>query len=169
MSLEIREMTATDLAEVRNVARKTWADTYSGIIPGDIRKEFVERVYDDELLVWRGERGVFLVAEGEGVIVGFADFNQPFEDDLVVGLAAIYVLPDEQRRGAGTALLLEGLRRFPKAVRVVARFEKENRAARRFYERHGFEKAGEYAEDFLGHPSRMVEMVVKLGASEAGE
>lgn len=156
-------MTARDMPGVREVARKTWTDTYEGIIPEGVRKEFVERVYSDTVLAWRGGRGVFLVSESESGIVGFADFNRPFEDDYVVGLAAIYVLPEEQRRGVGSGLLLEGVRRFPEAVRLVVRFESRNRAAHRFYERHGFEKVGEFEEDFFGHPSKMVEMSMDLG------
>lgn len=158
-------MTAHDFAQVREVARETWADTYAGIIPEDVRKEFVERVYSDEVLAWRGERGVFLVAEANGGIVGFADFNRPFDDDRIVSLAAIYVLPEEQKRGAGSELLLEGIRRSPDARRLVVRFEVANRAARCFYEKHGFEKAGEFEEDFLGHTPRMVEMSLDLAAS----
>ncbi len=161
-------MAARDFAEVREVARETWTDTYAGVIPEGIQKEFVERVYSDEMLAWRGERGVFLVAETESGIVGFADFNQPFESDLIVGLAAIYVLPGEQKRGAGSGLLREGVRRFPDASKLVVRFEIGNRVAQRFYERSGFEKAGEFDEDFLGHPSRMVEMVMNLDASWKG-
>lgn len=155
-------MAARDLAEVRAIARETWADTYAGAIPEDAQRKFVERVYSDEMLAWRGGRGVFLVAAGERGLVGFADFNRPFDDDRVVGLAAIYISPKEQRRGAGSALLLEGIRRSPDAKRIVVRFVKSNGPARSFYERHGFEHAGEYEEDFLGHPSKMVEMLLEL-------
>ncbi len=169
LSLEIREMAAPDLAAVRQIARETWADTYAGVIPEGIQKEFVERVYSDEMLAWRGGRGVFPVVEREGAVVGFADFNQHFDDDGIIGLAAIYVSPEEQRRGAGSGLLREGIRRFPDASRLVVRFEEGNRTARSFYERHGFERAGEYEEDFeedfLGHPSKMVEMSLELDAS----
>ncbi|MGH3087151.1 MAG: GNAT family N-acetyltransferase [Rubrobacteraceae bacterium] len=163
--MRIREMTDRDLPGVREVARETWPATYAGIIPEDVQKQFVERVYSDDLLSWRGERGVFLVAEDGGVIVGFADFNKPFEDDRVVSLAAIYILPAEQRRGIGSELLREGIRRFPDANKLVVRFERGNLAARRFYERHGFEEVGQFEEDFLGHPSRMVEMSLELDAS----
>jgi ribosomal protein S18 acetylase RimI-like enzyme len=114
------------------------------------------------MLAWRAGRGIFLVAAGEGGIVGFADFNRPFDDDRIAGLAAIYISPGEQRRGAGSKLLLEGIRRSPDASGIVVRFERGNHIARGFYERHGFEHAGEYEEDFLGHPSRMVEMVRSL-------
>ncbi len=161
--MKVHEMTAEDFAAVRAVARTTWADTYEGVIPEEARTRFVERVYSDEVLSWRGERGLFLVAETESGIVGFADFNKPFDDDRIVSLAAIYILPEKQRRGAGSALLREGIRRFSEAVRLVVRFERSNDPARRFYERHGFEEAGEFEEDFLGHPSRMVEMTMKLG------
>lgn len=151
-------MAVGDHAEVRRIARKTWADTYSGIIPEDAQRRFVERVYSDEMLAWRGKRGVFLVAVGGSGIIGFADFNRPFDDDRVAGLAAIYVLPGEQRNGAGSKLLTEGIRRFSDARSMVVRFGAKNNAARNFYKRHGFEKVGESEEDFLGHPSKMVEM-----------
>jgi GNAT superfamily N-acetyltransferase len=155
-------MAASDYAEVRGIARKTWADTYAGVIPEDVQKEFVERVYSDDMLAWRAGRGMFLVAEEGGSIVGFADFNRPFDDDRIVSLAAIYILPGEQRKGAGSMLLEEGIRLAPDANRLVVRFERGNHVARSFYERRGFERVGESEEDFLGHPSRMVEMVCPL-------
>jgi ribosomal protein S18 acetylase RimI-like enzyme len=160
--MEIREIASRDLAMVRRIARETWADTYAGVIPEDAQRKFVERVYSDEMLIWRRERGLFLVAETDGEILGFADFNRPFDDDRVVSLAAIYVSPKEQRKGAGSKLVEEGIRRYPDATAIVVRFEKRNDPARRFYERHGFEKIGECEVDFLGHTSKMVEMARSL-------
>ena len=68
------------------------------------------------------------VAEVDGRIVGFTALH----DDL---LGHIYVHPDEQSRGVGTALLDVVKRERPHGFRLWV-FQK-NEGARRFYERHG--------------------------------
>ena len=69
------------------------------------------------------------VAEQAGRVVGFVALR----DDWVQHL---YVQPEEQSRGAGTALLALAKERRPGGLRLWV-FQK-NAAARRFYERHGF-------------------------------
>ena len=134
---EIREMSVRDAGAVEGVARETWADAYAGIIPEDTQRAFLERAYSAASLARRMEEGVFLVAESDGEVVGFADFSQ---GPGAVKLAAIYVRPEAQGRGLGTRLLLAGLERFPRAERVTAQVEQENLAARRFYEARGLSR-----------------------------
>jgi ribosomal protein S18 acetylase RimI-like enzyme len=70
-----------------------------------------------------------LVAEMGGEITGFIAMH----GDLVEHL---YVRPDFQRRGIGSALLRRAKDRMPLGFNPWV-FQ-ENAAARRFYERHGF-------------------------------
>jgi ribosomal protein S18 acetylase RimI-like enzyme len=70
-----------------------------------------------------------LVAEMGGEITGFIAMH----GDLVEHL---YVRPDFQRRGIGSALLRRAKDRMPLGFNLWV-FQ-ENAAARRFYERHGF-------------------------------
>ena len=69
-------------------------------------------------------------------------------DDIPVGLVAVtgnqiedlYVLPDQQGRGYGTALLVHAIREC--AGTPTLWVLETNRRAIRFYERHGFQPTG---------------------------
>lgn len=154
--VKIRDVQTGDFPAVRRVARETWADTYRGIVPEDVQAGFVRQAYSEESLARRMDYGVFLVADRDGELVGFADF---YSDSEEVRLAAIYVLPEAQGEGAGTRLLEAGISRFPSATKYTLRVERDNLPARRFYEARGFREIGEFTEDFFGHEMREVEMV----------
>ena len=78
-------------------------------------------------VVFRSER--VWVAEQVDRIVGYASAHDEFLNNL-------YVLPEHQGRGIGTALLAEVKEHSRDGVKLWT-FE-PNRAAIRFYERHGF-------------------------------
>ena len=69
------------------------------------------------------------VAEKEGRVIGFAGLGEEC-------LRHLYVDPEEQNRGVGTALLDVAKERRPTGLALWV-FQK-NTGARRFYERHGF-------------------------------
>jgi GNAT superfamily N-acetyltransferase len=73
------------------------------------------------------------IAEEDGGLAGFAALGDDF-------LEHIYVRPEAQGRGLGTALLELSKQRRPKRLRLWV-FQK-NAGARRLYERHGFELVG---------------------------
>lgn len=154
--MRIRNIQTADFPAVRRIARETWADAYRGIVPEGVQTEFVRRAYSEASLARRMEDGVFLVAEYDGGVVGFANFQRVSRD---VRLGAIYVLPDEQGRGIGSRLLEVGISRFPPDSRIVLRVESRNLPARRFYAARGFQEAGEFTEDLLGYQTHEIEMV----------
>ena len=69
------------------------------------------------------------VAEAGGRVVGVA----ALDGDM---LAQLYILPGEQGRGIGSALLAQAMARRPQGMRLYA-FQRNTRA-RDFYERRGF-------------------------------
>lgn len=158
--VKIRELSVRDFGAVGRVARETWADAYAGIIPEQTQRRFLARAYSTSSLARRIEDGVFLVAESEGNVVGFADFSADSGEVGTVELAAIYVRPDAQGRGLGTRLLVAGFARFPAARRVTAEVEQENSAARRFYEARGFVETARRTERVFGHEFRTVVMTL---------
>lgn len=162
-SVEIREMSIRDAGAVERVARETWADAYAGIIPEETQHSFLARAYSAASLARRMEDGIFLVAEAEGEVVGFADFSAVHEETGTVKLAAIYVRPGVQGRGLGTRLLVAGLERLPPLRRLVAEVEQENLAARRFYEARGFVETSRRTERVSGHGFRTVVMTLAVG------
>lgn len=160
--VKIRAMSDRDAGAVGRVARETWADAYAGIIPEETQHAFLERAYSPASLAHRAESGVFLVAEKNGEVVGFADLARVSGEPGVVKLAAIYVLPDAQGRGLGTRLLLAGLERFSGTKRVRTEVEHENLAARRFYEARGFVETSPRTVQAFGHEFRTVVMMLEL-------
>jgi len=70
------------------------------------------------------------VAEEDGRLIGFAGLG----DDV---LRHLWVRPEAQNRGVGSALLALAKKRRPGGLRLWV-FQR-NVGARRFYERHGFE------------------------------
>ncbi|SNR94235.1 L-amino acid N-acyltransferase YncA [Streptosporangium subroseum] len=69
------------------------------------------------------------VAEQHGQIAGFAALN-------IHWLEHLYVAPDAQGHGIGTALLTQAKKARPNLL--ILHVFQQNTGARRFYERHGF-------------------------------
>ncbi|WP_040307155.1 GNAT family N-acetyltransferase [Agarivorans albus] len=93
---------------------------------------------DEEVHSWIKEQlipsGGVLVAELKGKLVGMCSLSEAEEVDWIDNL---YLKPSEVRKGIGTALLREALARVGRPCRLYT-FQ-ENRAARQFYEKQGFE------------------------------
>lgn len=129
MTYVIREMKQEDIHAVQSVAKIAWHDTYEGIIPREIQDSFLDEAYSDEKMKYRLENTHLFVAEEEGEVIGFANFS-PVRLQNEAELGAIYLLPDQQGKGIGSALLqrgltvLKGIRKL--YIHVEAANEKEN-------------------------------------------
>ncbi len=110
--------------------------------PQQVHRWMSDVVFDNETVI---------VAEAEGCVLGYASYTQ----DLIANL---YVLPQFQRRGVGTALLEHVLRDRPNGISLWV-FE-QNVEAISFYERSGFETvtrtSGEDNEE--GLPDRLMKL-----------
>ena len=73
------------------------------------------------------------VAEGDGIVSGFTALGRRGDHEFMEHL---YVAPEHQRRGIGTALMERAKERRPQGFRLWV-FQR-NTGAREFYERHGF-------------------------------
>ncbi|TVY06892.1 GNAT family N-acetyltransferase [Paenibacillus cremeus] len=160
MELLVREMRANDIPQVQNVAKTSWNATYNGIIPIEVQENFLKSAYNDEMMLRRLERSHVYVAELNGEIVGFANFSFVKEDGKVE-LSAIYLYPEYQGQGIGSALLQEGIKYSRGVKEVYINVEKDNVIGRRFYEAKKFEYVKEFDDDFDGHVLKTVRMVLK--------
>lgn len=161
MKLIIRNMKAEDIKDVQQVAKTSWNDTYKGIIPAHIQENFLNSAYSDEMMKRRLDVSSLYIAEVDGQIVGFANFSTVKEEGEIE-LGAIYLVPEFQGKGVGTALLNEGLNNAQNALKVFINVEKENETGITFYKAKDFKELMEFEDDLEGHVTVMVRMVKDL-------
>ncbi|QZP36507.1 GNAT family N-acetyltransferase [Halobaculum magnesiiphilum] len=162
MDIEVRPVASpTEFRAALVVNRAAWRDAYADILPAERLEamtvpEGVE--LQDRYDRATGDGRTFLVAVDRkpGAVVGFADAvvgdgRKAFCERDDAELRAIYVDPDAQGAGVGSALLEAAVDRVPDACsRLVLETFTENRAAREFYEARGFERIGASAFEVGG-------------------
>jgi putative acetyltransferase len=135
--VRIREASAADLDALFAVQKVASTAAFAHVYPPDlypypddpIRNEIARRLDDEET--------TYLVAEDEGRIVGFTGVSPGWLEQL-------YVLPEEQGRGLGSALLDAAVARRREAGDTELRlWTLENNEAARFYEARGWRLATE--------------------------
>jgi len=162
MTVTVRPATTDDVTAIREIADAAWWDTYPGVLDTDQIREGLANLYDADFLeqvLEEREDLLFLVAERDGDVVGFASAQQTFADE--VELYTLFVHPDSQREGVGTALLeaVETAAREAGTERLRTGVLAGNRAARSFFETHGFERAETVTTGVGGaaHPEDVLE------------
>ncbi|MBS4199037.1 GNAT family N-acetyltransferase [Bacillus sp. FJAT-49732] len=161
MDFTIREMQKEDISKIQEIAIISWNDTYRGIIPTEIQEMFLRSAYNDEMLQRRLEHSTIFVSEVDGEIVGFANFSTVNEDGKTE-LTAIYLDPEYQGKGIGTALLKKGITTLAGAKEIYINVEKDNSIGLTFYRAKGFEFVSEFSEEFYGYFLNTVRMVLKV-------
>lgn len=147
----IRPMTSKDIEHVQQIARVTWRETYSGIIPEELQTTFLEQSYSDMMLLMRMKKTKMLIAESEGVPVGFLNITK-VDADGDAELTAMYILPTHQQSGFGKKLFQNALSTLKSASQVFVYVDHRNTGGRAFYEKQGFKLLEIFEETFEGHP-----------------
>lgn len=180
--MELRDASPADAEAIAAVARASWHEAYDELVGAETVDSTVDRWYDPESLretiaaaagadsAVTGEETVFLVAEREGAIRGFANAgpapdseNGPEADAF---LARLYVHPDHWGAGIGTALTRRLARRLRDAgyERVWLEVFAENDPGRGFYESLGFERVGSERETFGGTELTTLQLAMDVTA-----
>ncbi|MFJ7735728.1 GNAT family N-acetyltransferase [Lysinibacillus sp. NPDC097287] len=160
MTLIIRHMTQDDIPFVQEIAKISWHTTYEGIIPRAIQDKFLQNAYSIDRLMQRLQGSPFFVAELNGTLVGFAHFSNTKEEQAE--LFAIYLMPDLQNQGIGTALLQHGIHVLEDAETLTVCVEKDNLTGIHFYNAKGFKILDEFEHTFDDHVLKTVRMVLEL-------
>jgi len=146
----IEKARSVDVEEILSVINTTNREAYKSIIP---KEQIKEPILTLEGLLEILDKMAFYVHKSDGKIVGVAALD--VIDDKVGKLRWVYVLPEHQRKGIGTALitLLEqkavekGLRKM--RLRTIGK----SHQAVNFYKKLGYKLAGRIEEiwgyDFL--------------------
>jgi len=161
MTMIIRRMNKKDIEQIQLVAKSSWHSTYKGIIPTDIQESFVKTAYSHDMLIKRLTETLFLVAEQDDKIIGFANFT-PLKDEKKVELGAIYLYEEFQGKGIGTDLLKAGLEELGQIKKVYVNVEKENQRAVNFYKSKGFKIETEYDDVFDGYTLKTARMMLEV-------
>jgi ribosomal protein S18 acetylase RimI-like enzyme len=161
MEFTIRKMQKNDIQQVQQVAKKSWNTTYKGIIPLAIQENFLSSAYNDDMMQKRLKVSFLYVSEVEGKIIGFANFS-PVKEGGEAELGAIYLYPEYQRKGIGTALLQEGINNLKDVKKVFINVEKDNTIGTKFYEAKGFGVVSEFDDNLNGHITKMLRMVLEV-------
>ncbi len=158
MEIRYRQICEKDGYAWYALLNRVWRAAYRGIFPEEVfdarDKRIADRARAFTAEKYLGERKIACVAECEGRIVGLmygaldSDYA-PFKNDYA-DLVALYVDPDFQSMGIGTALkdrFLEWAKE-KQAKRFVIGVLKENAKARSVYEAWGG-TLSEYEQDFM--------------------
>jgi len=161
VAITIRKMIKKDMNIVQDIAITTWHATYSSIIAGALKHHYLKKAYSNQMMKQRLKQPYFFVAEFNGDVVGLAQFTVADKHGMTE-LVAIYLYPEYQGKGIGSAFLEKGIEYLEHANEIQLNVEKDNRQGRRFYEAKGFIVIDEYEEDFAGHILNTIRMSLKI-------
>ena len=106
--MTIRQANSMDIPAINRLAHQTWWPTYSGVISDEQIGFMLENLYSEESLNMQMNEGItFLIAERNETPVAFAAYSLTEPENLVYKLEKLYVLPSEQGKGTGKALIFE--------------------------------------------------------------
>jgi ribosomal protein S18 acetylase RimI-like enzyme len=138
----VRPAHPDDAAAIAHVHVASWRTTYRDLLPAEFLASLTESGYTERWrrVIGEGSSRVY-VAEEAGEVVGFASCGRERagETGFAGELYAIYILDSAQRRGHGRELVraaVGGLREMGLKDMIIWVL-RENRPARRFYERLG--------------------------------
>ncbi len=155
MEIELQDFECSLAPQVKKVASVSWHQAYSGIYSKEHIDHFIDEYYTVEALckcqdaVSAGDE-FFKVALAGGQVVGFCHMG---ESDGLYWLYRLYMLPDFQRGGIGSRMLIAGQAwlRSRDAEEYFAVVHQDNKIAMGFYRKKRFTKYG-----LSGEPGEVV-------------
>ncbi len=138
-AIRIERAREEHVPEIAALAKLFWRACYPGIIAHEQIEYMLTRMYALDVLRQEIASGiVFERAHADGALRGFSSFGGSGERE--VKLHKLYVHPEWQRRGIGTALLksCERAAREGSAQTLILNVNKRNEPAINAYSRYGF-------------------------------
>ncbi len=153
--LSYQEATAKDAPLISHVFAASWRIAYRGIINDHYLDRLPDEYWVPTLRAWLESgrlNGLLLLSEGQ--VAGCAVYGRGRDEDHGDWgeIVSFYMLPEKTRRGYGTALLTEVMRRL--RAEGYTRFYlwaiDGNQAADSFYRRCGFHPTGDKVQYSIG-------------------
>ncbi len=143
---------ATPVASIQDVLYRVWLTTYPnkalGITVTDIEEMYKDRNSDEALARIRDRISsaseITLVAKENGKVVGVCRVIRREDKDV---MEAIYVLPEYQRLGIGSAIWREIEKLLDSNRKIIVQVATYNTDAIEFYKRCGFRDTGKRWEE----------------------
>lgn len=150
--MEIRYINQNDvLFEISNIYEYSWKYAYKDIIPQDFLDSIPKGRWANSI---NREGMNNLVLIENGLVVGTASFcKSRWEKYIDFGeIVSIYFLPDYIGKGYGGYLLKRCIDELGKLgfTKLLLWVLEDNKKARRFYEKNGFNYTNEYINDCIG-------------------
>lgn len=150
--IRIHEASVDDIETIRRLADRTWRVCYPGIITESQIDYMLGWMYAADRIrrEIESEDIRYLLAESPEPS-GFSGFG-PGEKAGEIFLHKLYVLPEKQRAGIGSALLAAVVEHCEEndISRISLRVNRRNESAIRAYEKNGFQKTNEVCSDIGG-------------------
>lgn len=148
----VRVATAADLDAVIDIGTTTWWATYPPIAGDDYVVRGIATWWTPESTRPGLEAGRVRIAEHGDRPIGMASYST---SGAVIDLWKLYVLPEAQGTGAGSALLASVVAAAEAEHTTIRLAHKDgNTRARAFYERKGFVETGR-SPDEIGGPDNV--------------
>ena len=161
--MTVRTATADDVADIARVAERSWTVDYPDILTRETAEAAVNEWYDADRIAEElaAERTLLLVAEADGLVVGFAHATW---NDAEGYILRTYVHPDHRGEGFGRGLLTEtrDVLDSKGVERINAMVLADNDPGNAFYERFGFERVDQSETEVGGESYRENRYVLEL-------
>ncbi|EMA43056.1 GNAT family N-acetyltransferase [Halobiforma nitratireducens] len=148
--MEIRDATPADVGVVRSIAEESLNSTYTEFLDEETIEEAVEQWYGDDFEdVLEDDHALVLVVERDGEVVAFSQSELVGQRYGTGQVQWLHVGPDHRGDGTGVRLLVRTRERLLEegADQVQGFVLEDNEGGNRFYEEHGFERAGQREVD----------------------
>ena len=133
----------SQLGIIQNLAKVIWPDAYGAILSEAQLDYMMEMMYsNDSLRSQLLSNNVFLLAEIENKIVGFASYELNYQNSSSTKIHKLYVLPEIQGKGVGKGFMqyIQNIALKQANSALILNVNKYNKA-KDFYLQNGFEIA----------------------------
>jgi len=146
--MNFRPANPSDLSAILDINLRSIFETCSSHYPENVLRQWIGNRSEENFEKSLSSNQLFVV-EDEKRITGFLD--------VIPGeVLAVYVYPDEERKGYGRKLLVEGIQRAKEDNGKVVVFASLNAVS--FYEKYGFEEEEEVKHSRNGIDLPLIKM-----------
>jgi len=137
---QIRRAQKTDAVQIAHVQVDSYLSAYKDLLPEQYLANFTYEEQERDWSTWQSDHqeDILLVAEDEGVVIGYA-LSRELRDEHGWGeVAALHVSPSLKRKGVGKALFAESARELQeRGCCSLLIWTLEGNPSRGFYEHLG--------------------------------